>query len=54
MLQELRYTRDSDLEANEIEKFQQLCERNFQIGIESYEITMIPTYENVLILTMGV
>ncbi|KAI1742080.1 hypothetical protein F4680DRAFT_412808 [Xylaria scruposa] len=31
-----------------------LCDRNFNIGIETYNVMAVPSFENVLALTMGV
>lgn len=30
------------------------CERNFVAAAETYEVLVVPTFENILALTMGV
>ncbi|KAH6884507.1 hypothetical protein B0T10DRAFT_579212 [Thelonectria olida] len=53
VLNELDFSGESDLNGQDVESCRDICEKNFQAGVETYEVMAIPTHENAMILSLA-
>lgn len=54
ILKEYLATQDPLGKQYDIKAFLAKCDRNFNLGIETYDVLAVPTFDNVLALTLGV
>ncbi|KAF4979220.1 hypothetical protein FZEAL_4529 [Fusarium zealandicum] len=54
MFWEFKITKQSIGQGHELQELLAKSERNFNLGIETYDVVAVPTFENIICLTLGV
>jgi hypothetical protein len=54
VLHKLDFSGESELNGQDVERCLEICEKNFQAGVETYEVMAIPTHENAMVLSLAV